>query len=85
MTEDRDTLAARLLAERKEAQVELAVLTPREREVLTLHCKGLSAQEIGVELAISFKTAEAHKAHIRERLEMTLPEAIVLAARAGWV
>lgn len=46
----------------------LALLSPREREVLDLLIDGLSSREIGVELGISKKTVEVHRCHIREKL-----------------
>ena len=46
----------------------LALLSPREREVLDLLIDGLSSREIGQELGISKKTVEVHRCHIREKL-----------------
>ena len=46
----------------------LALLSPREREVLELLIDGLSSREIGDELGISKKTVDVHRGHIREKL-----------------
>jgi DNA-binding NarL/FixJ family response regulator len=45
-------------------------LTPREREVLQLVAEGKRSKEIADILGISTKTAEAHRAHIMEKLEI---------------
>ena len=50
-----------------------------------LLCKGLSSEDIGAACCKSIKTVEAQRFQIRERLDMTLIEAAVLAAKAGWV
>lgn len=42
-------------------------LTPREREVAILTCRGLSAKEIGVEINLSYRTIEAHRARMMEK------------------
>lgn len=46
------------------------VLTEREREVLILVTKGLSNQEIGIQLGISLKTVKAHVSSIFQKLEV---------------
>ena len=75
----------RMAQERAQAQQELATLTKSQREVLVLLCKGLSSEDIGAACCKSIKTVEAQRFQIRERLDMTLIEAAVLAAKAGWV
>ncbi len=59
-------------------------LTPRQREVLQLVAEGLSAKEVAATLKISVRTAEAHKAHILEALEMrSTAELVQYAIRNG--
>jgi DNA-binding NarL/FixJ family response regulator len=45
-------------------------LTPREREVLQLIAEGHPTREIAEQLHISVKTAETHRAHLMEKLDM---------------
>ncbi len=45
-------------------------LTPREREVLQLVAEGHTTKEIAQRLGISVKTAETHRTHIMEKLEI---------------
>lgn len=52
-------------------------LTPREREVAILTCKGLSAKEIGVKLDLSYRTVETHRAHLLKKFgARKLPELV---------
>ena len=45
-------------------------LTDRQREVLRLLALGHTNQEIAEMLAISVRTAEAHRAHVLEKLRL---------------
>lgn len=45
-----------------------SLLTPREREVLTLIAEGASNKEVGRRLGISPRTVEVHRAHIMEKI-----------------
>jgi len=47
---------------------ELAVLTPREMEVLRLVAEGRTNQEIADALVVSIKTIQAHRASVMEKL-----------------
>lgn len=59
-------------------------LTPRQREVLQLLVKGLSAKEIAVKVEISPRTVEFHKYQMMETLSAkTSAELIRLAIRHG--
>ena len=59
-------------------------LTARQREVLQLFAEGRSAKEVAAVLKISVRTAEAHKAHILETLELrTTAELVQYAIRNG--
>ncbi len=52
-------------------------LTPREREVAILTCKGLSAKEIGLKLGLSYRTIETHRAHLLQKFAARkLPELV---------
>jgi DNA-binding NarL/FixJ family response regulator len=44
-------------------------LTPRQREIVQLLAEGKSSKEVAVELGISVKTAETHRANIMRRLD----------------
>lgn len=55
----------------------LVQLTPRERDVAILSCRGLSAKEIGLELNLSYRTIEAHRARLMEKFgARKLPELV---------
>ena len=75
----------KMAQERAQALQELAPLTPAQRDVLVLLCKGLDSSEIAKATGRTLKTVEAHRSQIRERLKMTTIEAVVLAAKAGLV
>ncbi|MEM7339959.1 MAG: response regulator transcription factor [Actinomycetota bacterium] len=69
-----------------DAAGELAELTPREREVLTLVARGLSNREIGRELHLSAGTVKNHVSAILRRLGISdRTQAAVIAARNGLV
>lgn len=52
-------------------------LTPREREVAILTCRGLSAKEIGRQIGLSYRTVEAHRARLLEKFgARKLPELV---------
>lgn len=48
-----------------------SILSPREREVLKLHVRGLSMREIGEHLAVSIKTVDTYKTRVMEKLNFT--------------
>ncbi len=61
-------------------------LTTREREVLHLAAEGLSNPAIGERLFISARTAQAHLAHIMQKLGLrNRSELIVYAVRRGLI
>lgn len=52
-------------------------LSPREREVAILTCKGLSAKEIGLKLDLSYRTVETHRARLLDKFgARKLPELV---------
>jgi DNA-binding NarL/FixJ family response regulator len=65
---------------------ELATLTPRELEVLTLMGRGLSNAEIAQELTLSEATAKTHVARIFMKLNLRdRAQAVVMAYETGLV
>jgi two-component system response regulator DesR len=68
------------------ASLELAPLTPRQRECLELTARGYKAREVGDRLGIARQSVTENLARVRHALGgVTLIEAAVLAAKAGWV
>ncbi len=67
-----------------EAEVVLAVLTPREREVLEGLAQGLPNKTIAYDLGISPRTVEVHRANLMAKLDVrSLSDALRLAFAAG--
>jgi DNA-binding NarL/FixJ family response regulator len=64
----------------------LEALTPRQREILQLVAEGNTSKEIAERLGLSFKTVEAHRAQIMERLNLQDVTGLVrFAVRVGLV
>jgi DNA-binding NarL/FixJ family response regulator len=64
----------------------LEALTPRQREILQLVAEGHTSKEVAERLKLSFKTVEAHRAQIMERLRLDDVTALVrFAIRVGLV
>ncbi len=80
-------LLAHLLGEQerqRNAAVFLALLTPREREVLQAMTHGLPRHEIAAQLGISVNTVRTHAQGILAKLDVkTSLAAVALARRAG--
>lgn len=67
-----------------EGATPLAVLTPRQREILQLIAEGQSTKEIAFKLELSVKTVETHRAQIMERLGIRdVPGLVRYAIRTG--
>lgn len=67
-----------------EAEIVLAVLTPREREVLDGLAQGLPNKTIAYDLGISPRTVEVHRANLMAKLDVrSLSDALRLAFAAG--
>jgi DNA-binding NarL/FixJ family response regulator len=60
--------------------VEMAQLTPREREVLTLMARGLSNSDVAVQLFISEATVKTHLARVMAKLNVREKSQAVAAA-----
>lgn len=71
-----------LLAERKAEPI--GDLTPREIEVLSQLCEGLSSKEIGRRLDLTEPTVKTHLAHIYRKIGATnRAQAVAVALRLG--
>jgi two-component system response regulator FixJ len=68
----------------EQAEVRLAVLTTREREVLDGLAKGFPNKTIAYDLGISPRTVEVYRANVMTKLEVrSFPEALRIAFAAG--
>ena len=66
------------------ARAKLALLSPREREVLEGLLAGLPNKSIAYDLAISPRTVEIHRARVMDKMGVrSLPELVRLALAAG--
>ena len=69
---------------REDAQAKLATLSPREREVAAHMALGKSSKMIGLDLGISHRTVEIHRASVVSKLEVTNASGVVrLLVEAG--
>jgi ligand-binding sensor domain-containing protein/DNA-binding CsgD family transcriptional regulator len=74
------------LEEQLGSEAELAVLTPRQKEILQLLAEGYSTRKIAELLGVSVKTVEAHRSNLMERLEIhDVPGLVRLAIRSRLV
>lgn len=64
---------------------QLADLSPREREVLTLYAQGLLGKQIADRLGVAERTVDTHRQGIHRKLRMNLWAACAQAGKAGWV
>jgi len=81
-----DSETRRARSARTAVQARLKTLTPRERAVLELLIAGKTSKEIAVDLDLSVRTVESHRAHIMEKMDVdtaTKLVATVLQARGG--
>lgn len=81
-----DVSAARKGAESRveEARERMAVLTPRQRQVLALMAEGRLNKEIALRLGITLSTVKLHRSLLLERLgARTSADAIRIAVEAG--
>jgi len=67
-----------------EIKTKLNLLTAREKEVLDLVVAGLASKQIAIELHLSQKTVESHRAHIMEKLQVgNVAELVNMVMTAG--
>ena len=71
-------------AHRAEAAARLALLTPREREVMEMVVSGKANKQVGASLGISQKTVEAHRAQVMRKTRAdSLAKLVQLAGTPG--
>jgi len=69
-------------AKRVDIIARLALLTPREREVLERVVNGWANRQIASDLGISTKTVEAHRAHLMEKMRAESLVGLIQLVRA---
>jgi FixJ family two-component response regulator len=81
---DRSRDALREESEMQVLRARYLSLTPREREVMTLVCRGLLNKQVGGELGISEITVKAHRGQLMRKMQAdSLPGLVTMAARLG--
>jgi ligand-binding sensor domain-containing protein/DNA-binding CsgD family transcriptional regulator len=86
LSEKREHALEQALEQAQGSEAELAVLTPRQKEILQLIAEGYSTREIAGLLDVSIKTIEAHRTNLMERLDIRdVPGLVRLAIRARLV
>lgn len=74
------------MVQRKQHDTETALLTQREKEILSLAASGMANKEIASKLFISPRTVDCHKNHIMQKLSLKSgAELILYAVRSGLV
>jgi len=71
------------LLEKRQARLQLARLTEREREVLDMVAGGWASREIAAAFGVSVRTIDAHRAKIAEKLDTTSVAEFVRLTLAG--
>ena len=80
---NKDLAARELLLEQRRIQALLDHLTPREQEVLSLVVSGHANKEVAKLLDISIRTVEAHRASIKEKMQVhSIVELMALVTHA---
>ena len=81
---DRSREALREQSEMAVLRARYALLTPREREVMALVCRGLLNKQVGGELGISEITVKAHRGQLMRKMQAdSLAGLVTMAARLG--
>jgi DNA-binding NarL/FixJ family response regulator len=79
-------MVEQFLANQQAEQPELAVLTPRQRQILQLIAEGYGTRDIAARLSLSIKTVETHRSQLMDRLRIyDVPGLVRLAIRQGLV
>ena len=81
---DRSREALREQSEMAVLRARYALLTPREREVMALVCRGLLNKQVGGELGISEITVKAHRGQLMRKMQAdSLAGLVTMAAKMG--
>jgi FixJ family two-component response regulator len=81
---DRSRRSREQLARMAQLRESYALLTPREREVMTLVASGLLNKQVGGELGISEITVKAHRGQVMRKMKAaSLPALVNMVARLG--
>jgi DNA-binding CsgD family transcriptional regulator len=77
--------ASRLSRWHQDAAERMALLTPRQRQVMDLVLAGAPNKNVAADLGISQRTVESHRAAVMKRMAAkSLPELARLALAASW-
>jgi RNA polymerase sigma factor (sigma-70 family) len=80
----RDQQAREERAVLQDIQRRVALLTPRERDVLALVTAGLLNKQIAAELGMSEKTVKAHRAQVMQKMQVpSVAQLVLLAEKVG--
>jgi RNA polymerase sigma factor (sigma-70 family) len=75
IAKDENNRAARL--ERRDVELRVEKLTPRERQVLKLVTRGLLNKQIAAELGAAEKTIKVHRARVMQKMQVRSAAALV--------
>ena len=83
---DRDGESRKGRAEREEIRARLELLTPREREVMERVARGQANKVIAMDLGVSQRTVELHRARVMKKLRLrSVAELVHAIERIGGV
>jgi len=82
---ERDARLRRERARRLDVESRLALLTPRESQVMQRVITGQASKEIAYELSISVRTVEVHRSHIMHKMQVNSVADLVLCALEGGI
>jgi RNA polymerase sigma factor (sigma-70 family) len=82
----RDRQAREKQTAQQAVQQRVALLTPRERDVLGLVVAGLLNKQIAAELGMSEKTVKAHRAQVMQKMRVSsVAQLVLLAEQVGLI